>query len=181
MMETVKQYGGDFKGLISKPRQGLYHLLKLGSVVFSALMMWKALCIATGSQSPVVVVLSGSMEPGFYRGDILFLHDKPRINAGDVVVFQVDGRDIPIVHRAMSVHEDPHGEVSILTKGDNNNVDDRGLYARKQLWLNKKHILGVATGYLPYVGMATIWLNDYPWLKWIVVSTMGFFVLVGRE
>lgn len=24
--------------------------------------------------SQVVVVLSGSMEPGFYRGDILFLH-----------------------------------------------------------------------------------------------------------
>lgn len=44
------------------------------------------------------------MEPGFHRGDILFLTNPHDIYRGDVVVFQVDGRDIPIVHRAMNVH-----------------------------------------------------------------------------
>jgi signal peptidase len=29
--------------------------------------------VVTGSESPIVVVLSGSMEPAFYRGDLLFL------------------------------------------------------------------------------------------------------------
>ena len=29
--------------------------------------------VVTGSESPVVVVLSGSMEPAFQRGDLLFL------------------------------------------------------------------------------------------------------------
>ena len=33
----------------------------------SALIIWKALMCVTGSESPVVVVLSGSMEPGFKR------------------------------------------------------------------------------------------------------------------
>ena len=52
----------------------------------------------------VVVVLSGSMEPGFYRGDILFLNMgyKP-IRTGEIVVFNIDGRDIPIVHRVIKV------------------------------------------------------------------------------
>ena len=29
--------------------------------------------VVTGSESPIVVVLSGSMEPAFQRGDLLFL------------------------------------------------------------------------------------------------------------
>ena len=67
--------------------------------------------------SQVVVVLSGSMEPGFYRGDILFLNmGKAPIRAGEVVVFSLDGRDIPIVHRVIKVHEKSPGEVDILTK-----------------------------------------------------------------
>ena len=48
---------------------GVLNLLLLapGMIVTSALIIWKALMCITGSESPVVVVLSGSMEPGFKR------------------------------------------------------------------------------------------------------------------
>ncbi|KOM40179.1 hypothetical protein LR48_Vigan04g037700 [Vigna angularis] len=36
-------------------------------IVSSALVIWKGLSCVTGSESPVVVVISGSMEPGFRR------------------------------------------------------------------------------------------------------------------
>ncbi|XP_052479288.1 uncharacterized protein LOC105784818 isoform X2 [Gossypium raimondii] len=36
-----------------------------GMVISSALIIWKGLICIIGSESPVVVVLSGSMEPGF--------------------------------------------------------------------------------------------------------------------
>lgn len=74
--------------------------------------------LITGSESPVVVVLSGSMEPGFYRGDILFLHlGKAPVRSGEIVVYNIDGRDIPIVHRVLKVHERAeNGRVDILTK-----------------------------------------------------------------
>ena len=59
--------------------------------------------VITESESPVVVVLSGSMEPAFHRGDILFLHmGFTPFRAGDIVVFKVADREIPIVHRAVS-------------------------------------------------------------------------------
>lgn len=58
-----------------------------------------------------------------------------------------------------------NGTVKFLTKGDNNSVDDRGLYAPGQLWLTKKDIVGRARGFLPYVGMITIYMNEYPNLK----------------
>lgn len=51
-------------------------------------------------------ILSGSMEPAFQRGDILFLNnqDDP-IRVGEIVVFKIKDRDIPIVHRVLEVHE----------------------------------------------------------------------------
>ena len=56
---------------------------------------------------------SGSMEPAFQRGDILFLtnRDDP-IRAGEIVVFKIKDRDIPIVHRVMKVHEKEDGKVN---------------------------------------------------------------------
>mmetsp|Transcript_81431 Transcript_81431/g.209634 ORF Transcript_81431/g.209634 Transcript_81431/m.209634 type:complete len:183 (-) Transcript_81431:232-780(-) len=182
-MESLQQYAGEFRELAKRPRQFLTQMLNLACIVFSALMLWKGLMVVTGSESPVVVVLSGSMQPGMQRGDILFLtlNEADPFVPGDVVVFQIEGRDIPIVHRTMNVHEKADGTVSLLTKGDNNQVDDRGLYAHRQLFIGRKEVMGRAQGFLPYAGMITIWLNDYPWLKYILIGTMGFFVIIGRE
>ena len=146
------------------------------------------------------------MEPAFQRGDILFLNNQDNpIRVGEVVVFKIKDRDIPIVHRVrgpasraaaaaaarvrastraaqvMKVHEKADGAVELLTKGDNNRVDDRGLYAPGQLWLAREDILGRAVGTLRYVGMVTIILNDYPALKYVLVSIMGLFVLTNKE
>ncbi len=67
--------------------------LNLAIVVVSALMIWKGLVALTYSESPVVVVLSGSMEPAFQRGDILFLtnYTEP-IRVGEVIVFKIKDR-----------------------------------------------------------------------------------------
>jgi len=90
--------------------------------------IWKSLMVITHSESPVVVVLSGSMEPAFQRGDILFLWlGNSPFRVGEIVVFKIEGRDIPIVHRVIKVHEKHDGTTDVLTKGDNNDVDDRGL------------------------------------------------------
>ncbi|RWS22637.1 signal peptidase complex catalytic subunit SEC11A-like protein [Leptotrombidium deliense] len=167
--------------------QILYQVLNFGMIVSSALMIWKGLMVVTGSESPIVVVLSGSMEPAFHRGDLLFLTNfrEDPIKVGDIVVFKVEGRDIPIVHRVLKLHEKykfmEDGSVKILTKGDNNSVDDRGLYAPGQLWLQKKDIVGRAKGFVPYVGIVTILMNDYPKFKYAVLGCLGIFVLVHRE
>lgn len=47
------------------------------------------------------------MEPAFHRGDLLFLtnYKEDPIRVGDIVVFKIKGRDIPIVHRVITLHE----------------------------------------------------------------------------
>lgn len=157
--------------------------VSLGLIVTSALIIWKTLMLVTGSESPVVVVLSGSMEPAFYRGDILFLNmGNDPIRSGEIVVFNVEGRDIPIVHRVIKVHERVGtGHLDILTKGDNNYGDDKVLYAPGQEWLNRKHIMGRAVGYLPYVGMVTIIMNDFPYVKYLLIFVLGLLVVTSKE
>jgi signal peptidase I len=164
-------------------RQLYYQCLNFGMIVSSALMIWKGLMVVTGSESPIVVVLSGSMEPAFFRGDLLFLtnYEDEAIRVGEIVVFKVEGREIPIVHRVLRIHEKENGTLKFLTKGDNNQVDDRGLYAPGQLWLEKKDVVGRAKGFVPYVGMVTILMNDYPKFKYVTLALLGVFVLVHRE
>jgi signal peptidase I len=50
---------------------------------------------------------SGSMEPAFHRGDLLFLTNRVEdpIRVGEIVVFRIEGREIPIVHRVLKIHE----------------------------------------------------------------------------
>eukprot|EP01065_Artemidia_motanka_P017994 TRINITY_DN2137_c0_g1_i1.p1 TRINITY_DN2137_c0_g1~~TRINITY_DN2137_c0_g1_i1.p1 ORF type:complete len:230 (+),score=48.81 TRINITY_DN2137_c0_g1_i1:85-690(+) len=195
-MEPIREQCVDtvssLKDTARNPRQFLQSSIGLLMVVCSALMIWKSLMCVTWSESPIVVVLSGSMEPGFQRGDLLFLSlwDHEPYAAGDVVVFKVDGRDIPIVHRVIRSHrladdeKNPpdHGKgFYLLTKGDNNGVDDLTLYADGQRWVEKRHLLGKAQGYLPFVGMVTILMNDYPYLKFGIITVLVILGLANRD
>lgn len=67
--------------------------------------------IITGTPFHIIAVLSGSMEPALYRGDILFLtqSDKP-FQVGEIIVYKFVGRDIPIVHRIIQIKENEKGE-----------------------------------------------------------------------
>uniref|UniRef100_A0A6N2NBC4 signal peptidase I n=1 Tax=Salix viminalis TaxID=40686 RepID=A0A6N2NBC4_SALVM len=124
-------------------------------IASTVLIIWKVLMCLTGSESPVVVVLSGSMEPGFRRGDILFLHrSRAPFRTGEIVVYNVE------------VHEEGNkGNADILTKGDANRLDDRSFYANGQHWLKPQQIIGRAVAFVPYVGWATIIMTEKPIIK----------------
>jgi signal peptidase len=81
----------------------------------------------------------------------------------------------------ISSRDAKNGTIKFLTKGDNNSVDDRGLYVPGQLWLNHKDVVGRARGFLPYVGMVTIYMNEYPKIKYAILACLGMYVLVHRE
>ncbi|KAH9576827.1 hypothetical protein CY35_01G183800 [Sphagnum magellanicum] len=140
-------------------RRSALQAISLGMIVMSALIIWKRLMCFTGSESPVVVVLTGSMEPGFRRG-----------------------RDIPIVHRVIMVHERAEtNEVEVLTKGDNNLRDDRGLYAHGQMWFQRHHIMGRSVGFLPYLGWVTIIMTEKPYIKYLLIGALGLLVITSKE
>ncbi|WWC86948.1 signal peptidase I [Kwoniella dendrophila CBS 6074] len=159
----------------------LFQALNLLTVVSSGLMMWKGLCLVTNSESPIVVVLSGSMEPAFYRGDILFLTNPAEVTyeIGDITVYKIPGQNIPIVHRVIESHISNTTQL-LLTKGDNNPGDDITLYNGIE-WIERKHIIGKVRGFLPYIGYVTIAMNDFPQLKYALLGCVGLVMLIQQE
>ncbi|KAI0914958.1 signal peptidase-like protein complex catalytic subunit SEC11 [Ustulina deusta] len=168
---------------LQNPRQAAAQLLNFALMMSTAFMMWKGLSLAADSPSPIVVVLSGSMEPAFQRGDLLFLWNRNLIaetDVGEVVVYNVRGKEIPIVHRVVrKFGTGAHSK--LLTKGDNNAADDTELYARGQDYLDRSDIIGSVVGYIPFVGYVTIMFGEHPWLKTVMFGIMGLLVVLQRE
>ncbi|KAM0286403.1 hypothetical protein ACHAQH_000829 [Verticillium albo-atrum] len=168
---------------LKNPRQAAAQLLNFGLILSTAFMMWKGLSVITDSPSPIVVVLSGSMEPAFQRGDLLFLWNRNLLretDVGEVVVYNVKDKDIPIVHRIVRKFG-AGAAAKLLTKGDNNAADDTELYARGQDYLERQDIIGSVVAYIPFVGYVTILLSEHPWLKTVMLGIMGLVVVLQRE
>lgn len=86
-------------------------------------------------------VLSGSMEPEFYPGDMVITQHKNKadIQINDVVTFR-DNEGVIITHRIME--KTPEG---YITKGDNNNVEDADI-------LTEDNIIGEVKFSIPKIG-----------------------------
>ncbi|KAJ6113366.1 signal peptidase I [Penicillium sp. IBT 18751x] len=130
---------------------------------------WKVMCVITGSSHPVMVVSSESMEPAFYRGDIILLwNHQEKVNVGDIPVVWFPGRRLPMVHRAIRVLNQSDGNQEsmsrqlILTKGDNCQFDDSFFYPVGRSYVHREEIVGLVRGYVPYIGRAALALSENP-------------------
>ncbi|QPG76956.1 Signal peptidase complex catalytic subunit [Brettanomyces nanus] len=175
--------------------------LVMSMVLASAFAVWKLMSVITMSNSPLVVVLSGSMEPAFQRGDILLLWNREKyLNVGDIIVYKTSVRDVPIVHRIVREHviEDDlpkrktgknkstvaakRKSQKILTKGDNNQGDDLPLYEYNVNYLDRqKDILGSVKGYIPKVGYVTILITENKYFKYAIVGLLALSALFNQE
>ncbi len=87
---------------------------------------------ALHTDSPLVIVVSGSMEPVFYRGDVVLLKgismdNIDDVHVNDVIVYKRPGYEYPIIHRVREISEVNLGgktEKCFLTWGDNNWAPD---------------------------------------------------------
>lgn len=163
-------------------RQQLTQLLTLAYVFLTAFVAWKTLGLITNSHSPIVVVLSGSMLPAFDRGDILLLWNRDqRARVGDIVVYEIQNKNIPIVHRVLREHHSTEKQL-LLTKGDNNFQDDLSLYAKNQAYLDQKaDLVGTAKFFFPKLGYVTILLTENQYFKFGLLGLMGISSLLSGE
>lgn len=151
-------------------------------VIGGALFAWRCAGLYLWVDSPIVVVLTGSMEPNFYRGDLLFLyHSDAPYEPGDIVVYTIGAHKIPIVHRVTNTHTLLDKRQRVLTKGDNNNHHDHALYDKGVSFLTERHLMARIALQIPYIGVATILINDYPILKYLTILAIALTVIVYRD
>lgn len=152
----------------------------LAYIIIGVLLAWginQGMAAALSTDMPVVAVESNSMVPVFYKGDILVLQgigsDGPQV--GDVVVYSVNGREIPIVHRIVKVNPDG----SYQTKGDANDGQLDFEYH-----VSEGSIHGKVVSIVPYLGWVKLGATEYVMPNaFYVILAAGLIALVyyGRR
>ncbi len=116
------------------------------TAVFSIGLIWFIVGVF-----PIVpsVVVTGSMEPLIYPGDVILIRQMQTeeqlrsLAEGDVIQFQRD--NIRITHRIVEVIDDGLGNLTFRTKGDNNSTEDSRL-------VHPNDIKGTLVKVVPKVG-----------------------------
>ncbi len=106
----------------------------------------------------VYSVLSGSMEPTYSTGALLYVKDVDytQLEAGDVITFMLN-EDTVATHRVMGVvpdEEDPT-VLRFRTKGDANDAEDGKL-------VHYKNIIGSPVFSIPYLGYVANFIQKPP-------------------
>ena len=113
------------------------------------------------------VVVSGSMEPVFYRGDIVLLEktdffgihefSSDDLKVGDVVVYDAKWYDQPVIHRIINITE-INGSTMYVIKGDNNDSPDPYYVTPAQI--NERVVtMGDNLAVIPKIGYLSLWLR----------------------
>ena len=104
------------------------------------------------------VVLSGSMEPTYHTGSLIYDKkvDPFTLKEGDVITFMVS-EDTLATHRIVGVvpDEDEPGTIRFRTKGDANDAEDGGL-------VHYKNVIGTPVFTIPYLGYVADYIQHPP-------------------
>ena len=145
----------------SRKRKIIVSIILLAIAFSGAFLIYYALQVALDTRTPLVVVVSGSMEPNLHRGDLCFIKGKDPADIkngtvegkeGDIIVFDARGLwtyspSDPIIHRVVNKWYD--NGWFFETKGDANSLPDDEP-------VPETRILGVVVGRIPYIGWVKI-------------------------
>jgi len=114
------------------------------------------------------VVVSGSMEPVFYRGDIVVVEktdfiglneiNPDDLKIGDIVIYNAIWYPDPVIHRIIATGTAINGTPYYVTKGDNNPVQDPAPVYHDQVTA-KVISFGNTPFVIPKVGYITLWIR----------------------
>ena len=119
----------------------------------------------------VYAVLSGSMEPTYHVGSLIYVKsvDTDDIEVGDAITFMLDANTLA-THRVTQVIEDG-SSVSFKTKGDaNNNGDAEAVSAQ--------NVLGVPKFSIPYLGYVANYIQNPPGTYIAIAGVCVLLILV---
>ncbi|MBO5301955.1 MAG: signal peptidase I [Peptococcaceae bacterium] len=106
----------------------------------------------------VFTVLSGSMEPTYHTGSLIYVKDVDpyKIEAGQVITFMLS-EDTVATHRVIEVvpDETDSSVVRFRTKGDANNAEDGSL-------VHYKNVLGTPVFTIPQLGYLANYIQNPP-------------------
>ena len=121
----------------------------------------------------VFTVLSGSMEPNYHTGSLIYVKkvDYRELEAGDVITFMLD-EDTVATHRIVGIvpdEEDPT-VLRYRTKGDANDAEDGSL-------VHYKNVIGTPVFMIPKLGYVASYIQNPPG-TYIAISAGAILLLL---
>ena len=114
------------------------------------------------------VVVSGSMEPVFYRGDIVLVEkanflgihefNPEDVKKGDIVIYNANWFPDPVIHRVVATGTAKNGTKYYIIKGDNNPVPDPAVVYPSQITA-RVITIGNQPIFIPRIGYITLWIR----------------------
>ncbi len=109
------------------------------------------------------VVVSGSMEPVMYRGDIVIVNKNPNtVQVGDIAIYSgtwPHGVPEDIIHRIILIGQLSNGTTAMEFKGDNNPSPDPDVVYPNQI-VAKVVTINEHPLILPKIGYISIWFKE---------------------
>jgi len=84
-----------------------------------AFIIYASMSYALSTPIPLTAVVSDSMEPNLYKGDMLLVYGTQDIELRDIIIYENPSTGLPVVHRVIEIEDG-----KFITKGDNNNEND---------------------------------------------------------
>ena len=115
--------------------------------------------ITANQQTEMKVVVSGTMEPAIYRGDVVIVtKNTSDIQVGDIIIYNEIWFPQPVIHRVISIKNDSEGNELYELKGDNNPKPDPELVSPNKI-IYKVVNTNNGPQIIPKIGYITIWLR----------------------
>jgi len=105
------------------------------------------------------VMVSNSMEPTIYRGDIVKVENKPgNIQVGDIITYKATWIPEEVLHRVIAIHKAGNGTTYFIAKGDNNPVQDPEPVYQNQI-VSKVVTSNGQPVVIPKIGYISLWIR----------------------
>lgn len=139
----------------------------VGIMLILAVLLWGVKFMGLN----VFIVQSGSMEPAYHVGSVVYVKtaDAADLRVGDVITYQLSN-SVRVTHRIVEVVEDGGGR-AFRTKGDANEEADLGL-------VQSTAIVGKVVFSIPLLGYFTAYIQHPPGSYLLIAAGAAILLLI---
>ena len=188
MVDEVKGKRNTLDKKARQKKEMIIGVIMIAIAIFGTYGTFAILKAVYHTETPLVVVTSGSMEPVISRGDLLVIEyrDPTDIQAGtiedkkgDIILYDSHGVwenpiPEPVVHRVVGKYLNPEdGKYYFITKGDaNDDTDPPDISNNIEIPVPEDKVIGVVIRIIPEVGKIKLFLDE-------TGSTMPLIIILG--
>lgn len=154
-----------------RQRNLLIDILIIIALLATVLIAYVGAQLLLATDTPFIVIASGSMSPALEVGDIIIVQKVPATNiqVGDIIVFD-SPEEIRTIHRVTQTRTLSNGTILFKTKGDANPTEET-------YWTQEEDVHGRVLYKIPYLG----WMALIPTIPLTIAIIIIIITLIWPE